>query len=213
MKQHKLWHTYFFEDLNPNHKKIEKKLKKYIYAFDKKTEQSELGRGLKRNLSEPPFDFLDSALVDCEAFQQLFSWINSRMRSFVKRINKKCIPPAVKWKIHHDESWYHITKNGGFHGPHLHSNISWGWIYYFNNIDIKKDGGSNKFYNPLAQQAAYIDVGLLYMTSYHWSMFEVAPKAGKLIVYPGWLLHDAQPYFGNKDRIILSGNTQVLAEQ
>lgn len=210
--KHKLWQTYFLEDINPSHKKIERELKEYIYAFDKKTKQSEYGRSLKRNISEPPFNFLDSALIECKPFVRLLSWIDIRMRGFVKSINKKYFVPKLRWKIHHYESWYHITKSGGFHGPHLHSNTSWGWIYYFNNIDVKKDGGTNKFYNPLSQHVTYIDTGLVFMETLEWSWFEVVPKAGKLIVYPGWLLHDAQPYFGEKDRIILSGNTQILKE-
>jgi uncharacterized protein (TIGR02466 family) len=213
MKQHKLWPTYFLEGVNRNHKNLGKELTKYIYAFDKQTKQSELGRSLKRNISEPPFDFLESALRDCEAFAQLLGWINMRMRAFIKTINKHYILPNVRWTIHHHETWYHITKEGGFHGPHMHSNTSWGWIYYFDDIDVKKDGGSNKFYNPLSQHVTYVDTGVLFMETLDWSWFEVIPKAGKLIVYPGWLLHDAQPYFGKRDRIILSGNTQVLLEK
>lgn len=212
MKHHKMWHTSFFEDVNPNHKKLEKKLKKYIYDFDKKTAQSELGRSTKRNLSEPPFDFFDYALKECEAFARLHSWIDLKMRSFVKKANGNSLPPDLRWKIHYHESWYHITKSGGFHGPHIHSNTSWGWIYYFNDIDARKDGGSNKFYNPASQNVTYVDMGLVRMISVDSEIFEVSPRAGKLVVFPGWLLHDGQPYFGKKDRIILSGNTQVLPE-
>jgi uncharacterized protein (TIGR02466 family) len=213
MKQHKLWPTHILEDINPNHGKLGKRLKRYICSFDKTTRQSEVGRSLKRNISEPPFDFLQSALRDSDAFVQLLAWINMRMKAFIGSINKGYIRPGVKWEIHHHEAWYHITKAGGFHGPHLHSNTSWGWIYYFDNIDTKTNGGTNKFYNPLSQHVTYIDTGVVFMESIAWSWFEVIPMAGKLIVYPGWLLHDAQPYFGKEDRIILSGNTQVWPEK
>jgi uncharacterized protein (TIGR02466 family) len=209
MKHYKLWPTHFLEEINPNHKKLSKSLIRYIYSFDKGTRQSEVGRTLKRNISEPPFDFLRAALHESDAFVQLLGWINMRMRKFVRSMNKDYLRSGLKWHIHHHETWYHITRNGGFHGPHMHSNTSWGWIYYFNNLDVKKVGGSNKFYNPCSQHVTYTDTGIVFMEAIEWSWFEVIPKAGKLIVYPGWLLHDAQPYFGKNDRIILSGNTQI----
>jgi uncharacterized protein (TIGR02466 family) len=211
MTRHKLWPTYFLEDINPSHKEIDRQLRQYIYLFDRKTKQSKMGRALKRNISEPPFDFLELAHKECEEFETLISWIDSRMRSFLNPLIRPSIERNLRWAIHHCESWYHITREGGFHSPHMHSNTSWGWIYYFDNIDVRKYGGSNKFYNPLSQHVTYVDVGLRYMETLDWSFFEVNPKAGKLVVYPGWLLHDAQPYRGKKDRLILSGNTRVLA--
>jgi uncharacterized protein (TIGR02466 family) len=210
MTRHKLWQTYFLEEINPNHKKIKNQLTQCVYDFDSKTQQSKIGRALKNNISEPPLNFLDSALANCPAFGQLMSWIDTRMKSFVRPIIKTSINPDLKWGIRHHEGWYHITKKGGFHGPHMHSNTSWGWIYYLEDLDNERDGGRNKFYNPLSQHVTYVDVGLVFMANLDWSFFEVTPSAGKLIVYPGWLLHDAQPYWGKKDRVILSGNTQIL---
>ena len=99
-----------------------------------------------------------------------------------------------------------------FTGPHLHSNTSWGWIYYFDDLEVDRVGGSNKFYNPLCQHVTYVDAGIVFMERLDWAFFEVIPRAGKLFVYPGWLLHDAQPYVGSINRVILSGNTQVLLE-
>jgi len=210
MTRHKLWPTYFLEEINSTHEELAPELRRYLYRFDKKTKQSTLGRALKRNISEPPFDFLDTARDECEAFGKLISWIDRRIRSFLTPIIGPAVNPGLRWSIDHCESWYHITKEGGFHGPHMHSNTSWGWIYYFDDVDVPSHGGSNRFYNPISQHVTYVDVGLRYVETLDWSFFEVIPKAGKLVVYPGWLLHDAQPYFGKKDRLILSGNMRIL---
>jgi uncharacterized protein (TIGR02466 family) len=212
MNYHQLWPTYFLEEINPQHLQLEKELRRYIYEFDRKTGQSDRGRALKKNISEPPFDFLETALAECKAFKKLMAWITSRIKPFIREVNRGSIGRHQKWQIHYHESWYHITKSGGFHGPHLHSNTSWGWIYYFDDLEADKVGGSNKFYNPLCQHVTYVDTGIVFMERLDWAFFEVTPRAGKLLVYPGWLLHDAQPYAGSADRIILSGNTQILTE-
>src|SRR5437763_8784638 len=51
---------------------------------------------------------------------------------------------GLKWKIDQYESWYHITTFGGYHAPHMHSNTSWGWIYYFDDIDTQEYGGRDR---------------------------------------------------------------------
>jgi len=42
---------------------------------------------------------------------------------------------------------------------------------------------------------------------------DIAPLPGQLVVFPSWLAHQAMPYDGKQDRIILSFNASVHAAQ
>jgi len=55
-----------------------------------------------------------------------------------------------------------------------------------------------------------MDFGNAYLQHAH---VDMAPRAGQLVVFPAWLAHQAMPYDGAKDRIILSFNASVHAAQ
>jgi hypothetical protein len=38
------------------------------------------------------------------------------------------------------------------------------------------------------------------------SSYVIPPRDGHLIVFPAWLPHDAVPYMGTEDRIVVSAN-------
>ena len=44
---------------------------------------------------------------------------------------------------------------------------------------------------------------------YYGDFFDVDIEDGKLIVFPGNLGHSALPYYGDKDRIVISFNTEI----
>ena len=48
MDYHRLWPTYFLEEINERHSHWEMELRRYIYEFDQKTGQSERGKALKK---------------------------------------------------------------------------------------------------------------------------------------------------------------------
>jgi hypothetical protein len=45
------------------------------------------------------------------------------------------------------------------------------------------------------------------------SYFDVVPQEGKLVIFPAFLKHQAMPYEGRKDRVVLSFNIQVHGER
>jgi hypothetical protein len=42
---------------------------------------------------------------------------------------------------------------------------------------------------------------------------DIAPESGKLVVFPSWLPHQAMPYVGQRDRLIVSFNGSVHSER
>ena len=55
-----------------------------------------------------------------------------------------------------------------------------------------------------------MDIGNAYLQV---NTVDVAPEAGKLVLFPAYLPHMAMPYEGERDRIIVSFNVQVHAPQ
>jgi len=108
------------------------------------------------------------------------------------------------------ESWYHITKNGGYHATHSHGACSWCAIYYVEVGDRDENGfimgGKNRFFKPFA--TSYYDPGLDYL--YNNSVYIPDPEDGVLVIFPSYLLHCADPYEGrNKDRIVIAMNMKI----
>ena len=69
-----------------------------------------------------------------------------------------------------------------------------------------------RFYGPPFAQlgGAHVDIGNAYLQPPH---VDVAPEPGQLILFPSWLAHQALPYDGERDRLIVSFNASVHAAQ
>jgi len=111
------------------------------------------------------------------------------------------------WMIAAPESWYHITKNKGFHDIHTHPFSSWCGIFYVDigDCDVKTQNGINRFYNP----NNFIMHNILGNEYIGHTSYDVNPEDGKLLIFPGHLAHSALPYYGKKDRIVISFNCQI----
>jgi hypothetical protein len=70
--------------------------------------------------------------------------------------------------------------------------------------------GVTRFYGPHFNHlgGAHMDFGNAYLQSAH---LDIAPLPGQLVVFPSWLPHQAMPYQGEADRIIVSFNASVHA--
>ena len=71
------------------------------------------------------------------------------------------------------------------------------------DADNETQNGINRFYNNM--EFPILGLG----NDYYGDYFDVDIEDGKLIVFPGNLGHSALPYYGNKDRIVISFNTEI----
>jgi uncharacterized protein (TIGR02466 family) len=110
------------------------------------------------------------------------------------------------------DSWFHITNDGGFHDAHYHGGCSWCGIYYLQAGDSGRTAaggapnGGNRFYSPFPTGGGCKDFGNSYLDL---SYVDPPARDGLLILFPSFLLHSALPYRGQKDRIVISFNSQV----
>jgi uncharacterized protein (TIGR02466 family) len=153
--------------------------------------ESNVATRIKNNLWESQFNFLDSS----EKLVNLKLWFLKATTDFVNHIN------GTEYKIAITESWAHITRPGGFHGPHRHTQSTWSGIFYVYADDDSR--AENWFFNHfhLPMIPGYEFFAEQYKTDF---------VPGKLIIFPSTMLHYATPYLGLDKRIVIAFNSVVI---
>lgn len=116
-------------------------------------------------------------------------------------------------------AWFQAVNDGGRHGLHNHGNCSWSGVYYVDADPAERrvvhpgwgaDNGVTRFHGPnLARSGgAHMDLGSAYLQR---SAHDVPPDPGRGVVFPSWLLHEALPYEGERDRVVIAFNAQLQA--
>ena len=115
--------------------------------------------------------------------------------------------------------WFQISSQGSHHDVHTHGNCSWSGVYCL-QVDPTEQrsqhpvlgaaNGVTRFYGPHFNRlgGAAMDFGNAYLHNAH---LDVPPVPGQLVVFPSWLAHQAMPYHGSADRVIVSFNVSVHA--
>jgi len=114
-------------------------------------------------------------------------------------------------------AWFQLQNRFGRHGVHNHGNCSWSGVYW-----IDGDGADERAAHPTLGPAngvlrlhgpslarsggAHMDLGSAYLQR---SSHDVAPEPGRAVVFPSWLLHEALPYEGDRDRAAIAFNAQL----
>ncbi len=115
--------------------------------------------------------------------------------------------------------WFQASNRGAFHEVHTHGNCSWSGVYCVqaDAPDVRTmhathgaRNGVTRFYGPAFNHlaGAHVDLGNAYLQP---PQVEVPPVPGQLVLFPSWLAHQALPYDGALDRVIVSFNASVHA--
>ena len=92
------------------------------------------------------------------------------------------------------ELWFNLHNRGGWNQPHSHPALFSGVLYISGDFD--QAGGDIMFFNPVAESIG--------MGAAHHKV--INPKAGMLLLFPGYLSHMVTPYQGESPRISVSFN-------
>lgn len=153
-------------------------------------------------------------------WEQLVRFIVDSIRQTVVLANQGVWPEATPGlQIALRGIWFQIANQGSHHDVHTHGNCSWSGVYCVQvDADAQRRahrllGGANgvtRFYGPHFNHlgGAHMDFGNAYLQAAH---LDVEPLPGQLVVFPSWLAHQAMPYDGESDRIIVSFNASVHA--
>jgi len=153
-------------------------------------------------------------------WNQLVAFIVDGLRQTVALANQGAWPEAAPGlQIALRGLWFQIANRGSHHDVHTHGNCSWSGVYCV-QVDgdaqravhplLGATNGVTRFYGPHFNHlgGAHMDFGNAYLQSAH---RDIAPLPGQLVVFPSWLPHQAMPYDGEAERIIVSFNASVHA--
>ncbi len=121
-------------------------------------------------------------------------------------IEEVIYPKKENIEMYITQSWLNITKPGGFHHVHNHSNSILSGVFY---ISTQK-GDSICFIDPNADIK-----NTIVFEHKEWNMWNSITtyfpvSTGELVIFPSWLRHSVPPNeIATKDRISLSFNTFV----
>lgn len=110
-----------------------------------------------------------------------------------------------------NEAWFHVTRRGGFFGPHNHPLHSWSGVYCVchHGDDPDSDSGKLTFINPFSTNTMFMDMATAkFRPPFSPAHRMMRLEAGQLVLFPSWLLHEVMPYEGDDVRITVAFNAR-----
>ena len=118
---------------------------------------------------------------------------------------------VLTWKAN---MWANVNRSGHGNEFHSHPGSFWSGVYYVDDGGIDADpalGGELEFMDPrgpgpamyaphLAYGKAGLSVGANEM---------IRPRAGRLVMFPSWVLHQVRPYRGSAERVSIAFNLSL----
>lgn len=147
-------------------------------------------------------------------------FVVDRLHDTVKQANAGAWPAqGLDLQVSFNGMWFQCSNDGAFHDVHTDGNCTWSGVYVVQIDDHDQRirhpiygaaNGVTRFYGPpfATLGGAYVDVANAYLQPPH---RDVAPIPGQLTIFPSWLAHQALPYAGARERIIISFNASVHA--
>ena len=204
------WSTTLYTVTNPMHDQVKAPILGFIRDYMAQREmgvESGVAPEIKSGLFESAFDFFNHEQEEIQSLKQFCAFA---VMEIVKHVNEKSWETDDNFSLEFRESWFHVTRKGGYHDFHNHSNCSWCGIYYLDIGDSVLRDGSNSFFHPRPAAHNYMDYGTAYLMSM--ARFDMPPQEGKLIVFPSYVYHSAILYTGNQDRVVVSFNAGIVLD-
>ncbi|MDP1967272.1 MAG: TIGR02466 family protein [Reyranella sp.] len=121
-------------------------------------------------------------------------------------------PVAITWRAN---MWANVNRSGHGNEFHSHPGSYWSAVFYVDDAGIDADaslGGELEFMDPRGPGPAMYAPHLGFAMPGGLSAGAnetVRPKAGRLVMFPAWILHQVRPYRGNVERISIAMNLSL----
>jgi uncharacterized protein (TIGR02466 family) len=141
--------------------------------------------------------------------QQLKEFCWHQLMQMIGQLNGYDVAMLGRMLINSD-SWFHVTRRGGFFALHNHPNASWSGVYCVDpgsSDPDKRDSGLLSFVSPTVSSAMFMDAATANLQlpfAYHIRHVRLEP--GQLVLFPSWVMHDVKPYEGEGERITVAFN-------
>ncbi|MEM7708480.1 MAG: putative 2OG-Fe(II) oxygenase [Pseudomonadota bacterium] len=112
-----------------------------------------------------------------------------------------------------NHAWFHITRAGGYMGSHNHPMASWSGVYCVDaggQDPDNPDSGTLRFHDPRNSINMYMDAGNnTWVEPWAPGVLTFPAKAGQLVIFPSFLMHDVAPFTGPGERIVVAFNAWI----
>ena len=121
-------------------------------------------------------------------------------------------PVAIMWQAN---MWANINRTGHGNEFHSHPGAFWSGVYYVDDGGIAADpslGGELEFMDPRGPAPAMYAPHLAFALPGGLSVGTnqtISPRAGRLVMFPSWVLHQVRPYRGTAQRISIAFNLSL----
>jgi uncharacterized protein (TIGR02466 family) len=192
----------------PAHARLNPALKRYLLEQEKSGAAANPRPLTQRNAAT--FESHFNLFRDGDAaVQELKTFCWDQLLAVIGRLNGYDLPTLHRLQIY-NESWFHVTRRGGFFGVHNHPNASWSGVYCVDpgqHDAGKKESGLLSFINPMIMNAMHMDAATINMKlPYGYQVASVPLEAGQLVIFPSWVLHDVKPFEGPGERVTIAFN-------
>ena len=117
------------------------------------------------------------------------------------------------------DMWANISPPGGSNESHCHPGAVWSAVYYVEDgyggsVDPSL-GGELVLYDPRMPTVRMLPFDLRYVGpdgAVAQSQTHLRPLAGRLIMFPPWLMHAVRPYRGTAERISIAMNANAVRD-
>ncbi len=159
------------------------------------------------DLFESKFDFLNWENPYSAHCKTVFMHL---LMQFIKEVTQIDDSELAKFKVYH-ESWFHVVKKGGYFQVHTHPNASWSVVLCVSQGDEvvanDKEAGCLLFLDPRLNASMHLDPANKDMQrKYSFNGYRFRPSSGEIFIFPSYLQHSVEPYFGDKHRISVASN-------
>jgi uncharacterized protein (TIGR02466 family) len=114
-----------------------------------------------------------------------------------------------------DDTWFHITRTGGYTTAHTHPLASWSGVYCVEPGEAvleAPDSGVLRFFDPRAGASMYLDPGNSQLVHpFAFQTINLRFVAGQLVLFPSFLQHEVAPFVGRDERITVAFNVAFRA--
>lgn len=156
-------------------------------------------------LFESEFDFFAR---EESAVQRLRSWVWASLGEFLRDINPN-MADTRGLRIA-SQTWFHVTRDGGYFGYHNHPMASWSGVYCVADGNPSPDYTNNGclvFPHPQMAANTFLDPANAVMRwPFSHGNFVLKLRPGQLVFFPSWLGHYVTPFHGTGERITVAFN-------
>jgi len=153
----------------------------------------------------------------------LFEWPDPPVQALAREVHNVLFHLVARLNGYDDEemarlafyydSWFHVTRAGGYQSIHYHPRASWSGIYAVQpgeTVDERPESGQVKFYDPRGAVFMHVDAGNERLDPrYTATPVYLRHQAGQLVIFPSWLMHEVLPYVGGSERIVVAFNAWI----